>query len=102
MDGRFIGFFMDADAIEDGDANIWASFDFPAYFREAVERRFDNRQSAYEEVRISRGGKVFDVSVSTYAPRDRPPKTLRLIFREVPGNGTVNRMKRSLIGISIR
>ncbi len=86
VDGRFIGFFMDADAVAAGQANLWESFDFPAHFRKAIERRFDNRQSSYEEVRISRGGKLFDVSVSTYAPRDRPPETLRLIFREVPGD----------------
>ncbi len=87
VDGRFFDFFIDTDAVAAGQIDILEYFDFPAYFRDALERRFDNRKASFEEVRISRGEKVFDVSLSTYTPRDSPPDTLRLMFREVPGSG---------------
>ncbi len=86
VDTRFFDFFMDAGAEDAGQIDLSEYFDFPVDLKQGVERRFDNREASYAEFRISRGSRVFDVSLSTYTPRDRPPETLRLIFREVPGN----------------
>ncbi len=65
-------------------------FELPKEIGEAVERRFANQKAA----RISAGarrldGRQFEVSLSTFTPRKKTPRSVRLTFRETePGRAS--------------
>ena len=82
---EFFSFFADAnpDALQGADLSEF--FDFPDDLKQNIAARFGNRPAPRAEFRLSRGPMVFDVFLYHYVPRDKPPDTLRLVFREVPG-----------------
>ena len=84
---NFFNFFLDEDIQAIKGVNIADYFHFPENLKQGLLRRFDNQVAPYEEFLISRGPKVFRVGLSTYTPRDAPPETLRLVFREAPESG---------------
>ena len=88
---NFFEFFAGIDASGIAQSDISRHFDFPDALKQGLERRFNNQAASYESFRMSRGPKEFDVALSTYAPRDEPPETLRLIFREVPREDALER-----------
>ncbi len=85
---EFFSFFSasDPDALQGADLSEF--FDFPDDLKQNMAARFENRPSPRLEYRLSRGPIVFDVFLYQYASRTEPPDTLRLVFREVPGDRT--------------
>lgn len=83
----FFDFFIDAEKQMHGEIDLSRYFDFPEELKAGLDERFSNQKASYQSFRMSRGGNVFDVSLSSYVPRENPPETLRLIFREVPSDG---------------
>jgi len=58
-------------------------FVFPKLFKEAVARRFENQQSPRIVAAVEgTDGSEVQVALSGFFPRKRPPKTVRLTFRE--------------------
>ncbi len=58
--------------------------DFSEILRAAILIRFNNESSEkYSELIIDSSGNKIQVSLSTYSKRKRPPKTVRIMFREV-------------------
>lgn len=69
-------------------------FELPKEIGEAVERRFANQKAA----RISAGarrldGRQFEVSLSTFRPRKKPPRSVRLTFRATEPGGASDKKK---------
>ncbi len=65
-------------------------FKLPKEVGEAVERRFANQKAIRISTRARRlDGRQFEVSLSTFTPRKKPPRSVRLTFREIePGTGS--------------
>lgn len=82
---EFFGYFVNGDPGGLVGEDLSGLFDFPEAMEAGLAKRFDNRAAQREEFRISRGEKRFAVSLSTYTPREQPPETLRVVFREIPG-----------------
>lgn len=58
-------------------------FSIPKQVRHAVKKRFANKESPFFSHRISNHkGTESVISLSTFSPRRKPPKTVRLTFRE--------------------
>ncbi len=82
---EFFSFFADSERAGLKGADLSEFFDFPDDLKRNMAARFENRPSPRAEYRLYRGPIVFDVFLYNYVPRDEPPDTLRLVFREVPG-----------------
>ena len=81
--GSFIG-------MKDGQAKglyLTQFFQIPDGLKQAIELRFKNLKAPFisEMGKRSNGGE-FAISLSTFIPRKKPPKTVRLTFREVELN----------------
>jgi len=60
-------------------------FNLPEKLITAINKRFNNEQSEREVVELkSENNSIFTVSLSTYRKRNRPPKKIRLMFRQSP------------------
>jgi len=60
-------------------------FQFPKYFIDAIERRFNNESCKRESLQIKGITNIpITISLSTYTKRTHPPRKLRLIFRQAP------------------
>jgi microcin C transport system permease protein len=69
-----------------GDLNLTEYFELPGDIREAVVARFSDQASpAITREIMGQGDRPVSVSLSTYHPRGRIPKTVRLTFR-IPEN----------------
>jgi microcin C transport system permease protein len=90
---NFFDFFAGDDVDTTQPLNIAEQFDLPGRLIQEIQKRFDNRGAPYEAFRMSHGSIEFEVALSTYTPRDKPPETLRLIFREFPGSGRDGQVK---------
>ena len=78
------GFFLKKDALEVRGLLLTSFFQIPESIKEAVAHRFANKKASY----FSANSKPFDgkevlISLSSFKPRNRPPKTVRLTFREI-------------------
>jgi len=67
--------------LQDGAlADVWP---FSEKTRAAIQRRFENQAApAWAESVTSAAGVVAEISLSEFAPRSQPPRTVRLTFRE--------------------
>jgi microcin C transport system permease protein len=64
--------------------NLTHYFDIPQSIRRAVAVRFKNESAAAVSAETERmDGQKFIIALSTYSPRKRPPKTVRLTFKEM-------------------
>jgi len=84
---EFFQSFLGETAEPDSGTDLDRYFDFPPRLKEALTRRFANREASYEVFRMAHGCTPVEVSLSTYHPRTEPPETLRLIFREISESG---------------
>ncbi len=82
--GSFIG-------MKDGGAKglyLTQFFQISDTLKQAIELRFRNLKAPFISKMGNRfNGGEFAISLSTFTPRKKPPKTVRLTFREVDPNG---------------
>ncbi len=80
---RFGSFISKADREVKGVV-LTEYFSIPARLKEAVRKRFENKKAPLVTGKAKRfDGMEVVVSLSTFSPRKKPPKTVRLTFREV-------------------
>jgi microcin C transport system permease protein len=65
----------------------------PPAFAEAVKRRFSNQAADAFRLRTTLNGLEVDVQLSSFKPRSRPPRSVRLNLREVLENPVNERFK---------
>lgn len=64
--------------------NLNKYISLPESLKQAVEIRFSNKKaSPFNYKTKNPAGNKIIVSISTYSPREKPPKTVRLTFREI-------------------
>ncbi len=84
------GLFIDKKEREVKGLDITRYFSIPQVFRQAVEIRFANQKAPPFSNKTKRfDGKEVVMTLSTFSPRKRPPKTVRITFSELePENKT--------------
>jgi len=60
-------------------------FQLPPHFIDAIHRRFNNESCKRESIQLLGSDNIpFNISLSTYTKRRRPPKKIRLVYRKAP------------------
>lgn len=78
------GPFIDKKEREVKGLDMTRYFSVPSVFRQAVEIRFANRKAPPFSTKTKRfDGKEVVMTLSTFSPRKRPPKTVRITFSEL-------------------
>ena len=77
-------FFDGAEEAELKGVHVREVWPLPPAFEAAIEARFRNAAAEAISVEVAHAsGRVAEISLSAYAPRQRAPKRVRLTFREV-------------------
>src|SRR6056297_170970 len=81
---RFFEFFKGGVDRGVGDIRMDRFFSFSKEIRRAISRRFANKAADYQSFRIrTPSGDPVKLVLPTYAPRQAPPETIRLMLQEV-------------------
>ncbi|MFP4193348.1 MAG: ABC transporter permease subunit [Desulfobacterales bacterium] len=80
---RLLSFFAGEDRRLSKPGKLTDYIEFPDSFFKAVEKRFENQPASYETFTVENpAGEKYQAVLAEYEPRNKPPKTIRVLLRE--------------------